>query len=124
MDAPLQEAFNQAKFSATLSLHLQQAYDKFIANCTYSHNGGVWVVDPHLIMWLVTAKNAMQSISPESSDWTIVVLDSKNKPISVKVMGFLEDIRGIYGDALSKYKAEYDALVKSRSIKKIVKHDV
>lgn len=110
MEAPLQEALNQSKFSITLSQHLHNAYAKFLGNCVFAYRGGIFKVDRELILWAKYSVDARVAI----------VLDSNNKPIEVESQLFWDAISKVWGTALRAYRQEYDAIIQSRSVKKLI----
>lgn len=122
MDAKLQEALNQSKFSQTLALQIRQAYDKFIANCTFGYSGGIFVATPELILWMcaVITENKMKKSDPDANS---LLLDKNKKPVVVNILEFGKKVEDVHTDALNAYYAEYTAITKSRNIKTLVKLD-
>lgn len=108
-DDRLIKALAFANYKATMTAQRENLRLRFINAMLHAHNGGIFTVCPALF--------AMVDLLVRQGHQSAVLIDDKSIPIHVAdLVGFLEDISSIYGEATNDYLAAWEALRKSRTV--------
>ena len=109
----LEQALEYANTMQTFNLAKNNLKVKIQNLLSYSHNGGMFVVDQSLISFV--------HMIVSSGREEIVILDKNDMPIKItSTHKFLEDITSLYFEAVNEYYNDYEKLRSSRKIEKVL----
>lgn len=114
MDSRLKSALEFSDYRQTLNQQRQQIKDKLVSDITFGHNGGMFKATMELIVFLelLMSKDRIKNIP---------ILDMNNNPVMIdNVEEFKDDVFDRYLTAINVYYFEYEKLIKSRSVKKLL----
>lgn len=113
MDERLEKAIQTANYMATLNTQKKLAYEEFLQNLIYYHNGASFTVSQNLISFIKTL------IELKSTD--AVILDDNKIPVHIEnLQNFLDSLLDLYTKTANSYFVSYNELKKKRRIEDLV----
>ena len=115
MDIRLQEALDFSNYRLTLATQLQNLKIKLASDLLVTHANGIFTASMNNITLVGTLMETHDSF---------YVIDDSGTPIQIpNLKEFRKLLFDTYSTATNTYAEEYNKLVKSRNIKKIVNYD-
>ena len=113
MDERLEKALDFSNYMITLNNSKKVLEETFHQDIIYYYNGAQFTVDKELVCFC--------SIMLQNNQTSIVLVDDNNRPIEVTDLeAFLDEILDVYNTATNDYLTKYNALIKNRTIEKMV----
>lgn len=114
MDSRLEKALEFSNLRMTQSLERRRLKEKLKTELTYAHNGGIFIVDRTLLIFL-------QSLQSRIGYDSVTILDDKMNPIEIKnVTEFSDAVWHLYLTKSAQYLADLTILKQRRNVEDIV----
>lgn len=114
MHEQLKQALDFANYQQTFSIQRKNLKEKLNAKLTYGVNGGLFVIDQSLIVFVELLCNNGRTSG-------VVLLDSNETPILIdNLEAFKEEIFSRYFEVTNEYYEQFQSLKKSRSVEKLL----
>lgn len=113
MDERLEQALEFANYQRTLHLEKKRIQAKLRQDLELVYSGGRFLVDRNFIVFL-------QIFNPEE-DGSVTILDENLTPITINdPADFQKEAYNTYFRAVNRYRVEFEALKKKRTVKAVV----
>jgi hypothetical protein len=114
MDPRLKDALEFSDFRNTLNQQIQLLKDKMDGDLTFGYNGGLFKIDPTLILFV-------ELLIDKGRSSNFPILDSNNNPVLIEDLEkFRDDILDRYLTSVYSAHKEYDQIKKTRTVKKLL----
>ena len=114
MENQLKKALDFSNYRQTFSIQRKTLKEKIKAKLTYGYNGGVFLVDRSLIVFV-------QMLLDQGRTSGVPLIDSNENPILIDDLEkFREEILDRYFTSTLEYYEQYQELKKSRSVEKLL----
>lgn len=112
MEQILKDALDFSNYNQTLSIQRRVLKEKFNAQVTFGYNGGIFLIDRSLIVFVDMMINNKRS--------DIVLVDMNGNPVLIDDLEkFKLDILDRYFTASYEYHNEYRKIKKSRTVESL-----
>lgn len=109
----IKKALDFSNYRYTFAIQKQSLKEKIDSKLTYGYNGGIFKIDPVLILFV-------QHLVDNDRISGVVLLDSNDNPVLIEdLIVFKEEIYDRYFSGLNEYYQEYDAMKKARSVERL-----
>lgn len=117
MDERLEKALEFSNYMVTLNNQKRMLREKFREKTVFYYGGGQFTVSKDLITFV-------NMLVERDNTEDIVLVDDNELPIMVKDLEeFLSDVIDTYFSAANEYHADYQTLIRNRSVSKLVDYD-